>query len=651
MASYNSTRGNCKGFLPVPVLNDENARNNERTPLLSVPDNILCQGSAGVLIEAPPPRSWSGEPESCLVNEETRPLPVLSKFTSNTPLGMEAKAIPATANSPDGNGDLQLPTSVDDSLILTIIRQGTDEENQRNFHGGVTQGQFWIIFSGILVGIFIAAFDSTIMASTHSTITSAFHSSELASWLSTSFLLTSTGFQPLYGRISDVVGRRLPYVFACFIFTAATLWCAMAQSMSSLVAARAVCGLGAGGMTSMGSILLSDILPIEVRGRYQSIYNLGWGVGSVLGAASGGFLADVLGWRWEFGIQVPFGVFCMAILYFTIPNSGDDNPCYFFDIHERFKNFDFKGSIFLTTSITFLILCMNLGGNVLEWTDWRILGSLTLSLILGNFLIRAEAQAKFPVMPLKLLYSSPRGLMVFNNFFCAMTINAILFNLPLYFQAVLLESATQASTRLLVPAVACTIAGVCAGFIIDHTGATRPTLYCGSALLIIGSVLLFFMNRELPSWSYFLFLIPSNLGIGFSFPSSLMTMLSTSLQADQAVAISTLVMWRSLGGVFGVASSSLIVQNCLLHFLTENITGPNKAEVIEKVRKSVTSIYTLDKMHQQQAIISYETSLRYCFGWSIITCLVAFALIARVKVPNIKSKSRAKVTEYEAIRE
>jgi hypothetical protein len=149
MASYNSTRGNCKGFLPVPVLNDENARNNERTPLLSVPDNILCQGSAGVLIEAPPPRSWSGEPESCLVNEETRPLPVLSKFTSNTPLGMEAKAIPATANSPDGNGDLQLPTSVDDSLILTIIRQGTDEENQRNFHGGVTQGQFWIIFSGI----------------------------------------------------------------------------------------------------------------------------------------------------------------------------------------------------------------------------------------------------------------------------------------------------------------------------------------------------------------------------------------------------------------------------------------------------------------------------------------------------------------------
>jgi MFS family permease len=150
--------------------------------------------------------------------------------------------------------------------------------------------------------------------------------------------------------------------------------------------------------------------------------------------------------------------------------------------------------------------------------------------------------------------------------------------------------------------VACTIAGVCAGFIIDHTGATRPTLYCGSALLIIGSVLLFFMNRELPSWSYFLFLIPSNLGIGFSFPSSLMTMLSTSLQADQAVAISTLVMWRSLGGVFGVASSSLIVQNCLLHFLTENITGPNKAEVIEKVRKSVTSIYTLDKMHQQQGI-------------------------------------------------
>jgi len=98
---------------------------------------------------------------------------------------------------------------------------------------------------------FIAAFDSTIMASTHTSITSTFQASELASWLSTSFLLTSTSFQPLYGRTSDVIGRKIPFVFSCLVFTTATLWCALAQSMMSFIAARAVCGIGAGGMITM----------------------------------------------------------------------------------------------------------------------------------------------------------------------------------------------------------------------------------------------------------------------------------------------------------------------------------------------------------------------------------------------------------------
>lgn len=133
--------------------------------------------------------------------------------------------------------------------------------------------------------------------SSHPIITSYFNSSNSASWLSTAFLLTSTAFQALFGRLSDTIGRKIPYLFALVVFLGATLWCGAANSMLSLIFARALCGLGAGGMMTMASILMSDLVPIEIRGTYQSFINILFGIGATAGAATGGAIADTLGWR------------------------------------------------------------------------------------------------------------------------------------------------------------------------------------------------------------------------------------------------------------------------------------------------------------------------------------------------------------------
>lgn len=175
-----------------------------------------------------------------------RPPPVFSVFSSRRP---------------------SVASEVLEDEVAGLERAGEpDTDKAAPFLGGISHGRFWWIFGNILALHFVSCFDGTIMASSHPVITSYFKSSNSASWLSTAFLLTSTAFQPLLGSLSDTVGRKGPYIVTATIFALATLWCALAQSMTSFIAARAVCGLGAGGVMTLGSIIVSDLVPIERRG-------------------------------------------------------------------------------------------------------------------------------------------------------------------------------------------------------------------------------------------------------------------------------------------------------------------------------------------------------------------------------------------------
>jgi hypothetical protein len=293
--------------------------------------------------------SWSGrlglEPDS----QESAMLRGPRKYSHSSRRGSGAGAAGRRASVSGSSGWTQ----------DAVISEDEEEEEAIDspFLGGVSVGRFWLIYAGILANLFVACFDMTILASSHPVITSYFHSANSASWLSTSFLLTSTAFQPLFGRLSDTMGRKKPFIFTLAAFLVATVWCALARSMNEFIAARALCGLGAGGTLVMGSIITSDLVPIEIRGTYQSYINIIYGLGSALGAATGGAIADSLGWRWEFGVQVPFLCGCLLLCIFAIPNNlgleaGVKNE----SLKEAMKKFDYVGSLMLTTSVTALIL-------------------------------------------------------------------------------------------------------------------------------------------------------------------------------------------------------------------------------------------------------------------------------------------------------
>lgn len=367
------------------------------------------------------------------------------------------------------------------------------------FLGETCPARFWLIFAQILISQFMAAFDGTLMASSHPVITSHFKAANSASWLSTAFLLTSTTFQPLLGRLSDAVGRKPLFVASIGVFTLATMWCALAGSIESFIAARALCGLGAGGVGALGSIITSDLVPIEYaslslsvslknkncetdlyrrRGTYQSYVTANFGAGSALGAALGGAMAEALGWRWEFGVQVPPLLLCMAMSAVVIPDDiGLQGPRR--GIFDAMRQFDFGGSALLTVSTTtailglvshqfILISCEN---NVMELTSsldslFRalVVTSIHVSIILTPFFqhlpllnqiltfhltgthpvvltalslaaiafpsfLWFETRAAMPIMPFHLIQKSPRANLIFANFIAAVLANAISFNM------------------------------------------------------------------------------------------------------------------------------------------------------------------------------------------------------------------------------
>ncbi|KAF2754595.1 MFS general substrate transporter [Pseudovirgaria hyperparasitica] len=512
-----------------------------------------------------------------------------------------------------------------------------DEEGDGEFMGGVSRTRFWIIFGGMNLTLFVACFDATLMASSHPVITSYFNASNSASWLTTAFLLTSTAFQPLFGRVSDTFGRRPLYVFTLSLFIATTTWCALAQSIGSFIAARACCGLGAGGAMAMTAIMTNDLVRIEVRGTYQAYINLFFGLGQATGAAFGGYLAETLGWRWTFGVQVPPVILVLGLALFFTPKdlgpqlakNSDKNAW------EIIKSFDLAGSFLLSSTVAFLILGLNLGGNIFPWSHPLVITSLIVSVIASGILVWAESRHPRPVMPLAMVFTSPRGNLVFGNFFAQIGFQTIIFNAPIFFQAVKFDSPSQSGFRLALPSLCTMVCGISSGLYMTRYGRMKGLLVSGAIFTLLGGVLATVLWENVPMWFATAAMAPGGIGVGLSFPASTIAVLSVSAKEDQAVMSSTLTLWRSLGIVMGVALSSLILQSALSAYLEKLVTGPHKAEIIRQVRSSVRSISDLDLKHQAQVISAYRQSLTLTFALSIVAYLIVFDLTVPVKLPRL----------------
>ena len=347
-------------------------------------------------------------------------------------------------------------------------------------------------------------------------------------------------------------------------------------------------------------------------------------------------------------MQVPFIFLTFTIGLLTIPKRL--GPCHAYTSEknslEMFQEFDVAGSFLLATSIALFVLGINLGGNIVPWSHPLVIGSLLLSLVAAIALVYVEKRAWRPVMPLSILSKRPQANLILNNILAAVGINIIMFNAPLYFNAVKLESASSSGLRLMAPSVAVTVFGCFSGFVITATGRITWLITAGSALMLLGGIGMTAMWHGIPAWLATVFIVPVNMGQGLSFPASSLGVLVTSSQEDQAVVTSMLTLGRSLGVVLGVALSSGILENALEVYLEAVVGGPDKAAVVLKVRKSIHAIFSLPPEQQAQVIGAYEESLRWTFASSIVVFLAAIWLLAPVRLPKLGRAGAAALAAY-----
>lgn len=503
-----------------------------------------------------------------------------------------------------------------------------------------TRNHLRITICAIALGSFLAAFDLTVVAAIYPTIGASFNALDQTSYIATAYLLANTALQPLYGRLSDIYGRRGCLLFANIVFLIGTVGCALAPNLGCLVLARGIAGIGGGGLNVIGVVILSDLVPIRERGIYQGIMNIVFGSGSALGAPLGGLLADTIGWRSSFAAQIPL-IFVSLFMVYTFINikapahvEGDS----------KLKRIDFAGSVTLVAAVSCLILGLNIGGNFRPWLSPVPVSLLVSSLVLIVLFVYVEARiAREPIMPMALMTSRTPALTAWSNFFSTAGYFILIFTLPLFYRAIMNFSAAEAGKRLIPGAVGGSIGSLGLGLLMNKIGRYY-WLLIASAIILIGSTILnATLTQTSPLWQQFTYMIPGGLGYGGLLTTTLVALLSSINPKDMASATGTSYLFRSTGSIIGISASNSVLNALLTHRLSYLDT-----DVVLAIRRNINTIWDekiLDKMLRQRVLDTYVDCVHYVMYMAIGLTTIALIVGSFVKEYTLKKTAISEVEE------
>jgi EmrB/QacA subfamily drug resistance transporter len=500
----------------------------------------------------------------------------------------------------------------------------------------LTHKEIMFVLSGLMVGMLLAALDQTIVSTALKVIVEDFNGLAHYTWVVTAYLLTSTASTPLYGKISDLYGRRPVFQFAIVTFLIGSFAAGAASSMAQLIAFRAVQGLGAGGLMSLTFVIIGDIISPRERGKYQGYFGGVWGLSSVAGPLLGGYFSDhaqilgVTGWRWIFYINLPFGIAALIITSASlhIPKV------------KREHKIDYFGALLLVSGVCSLLLGLSVYGPQNGWGNSKTIIALLLALFLIIVFIIQESRTPEPILPLTLFKNHTFTVTSIMAFIIGAGMFGAIIMLPLYLQVVKGDSATSAGLKLIPFMIGIVSMSIFSGKMITKHGHYKRYPIIGLALMTSGLVLLATLNETTPFWQLSIYSIMIGAGLGLSMQTVVIALQNAVEIKDLGVSTSANTFFRSIGATIGVALFGTVYANRLTHYLPieiDKLKASNPAALIgatpEKFAalKDNTAVLNSFTPELQAGIIhAFVNSFHVVFlsaaPITIIGFMVAFAL-------------------------
>ncbi|KAL8825964.1 MAG: hypothetical protein Q9191_004093 [Dirinaria sp. TL-2023a] len=469
-------------------------------------------------------------------------------------------------------------------------------------------GRLLLVMSSIWLGCFLAALDSTIIATLSAPISASFNSLSLISWLASAYLIANAALQPLSGRLTDILSRRTGLIFSNVFFFAGNLICGLARSEWVMILGRVIAGMGGGGLNAISTFVGSDLVPLRKRGIWQGFGNICYGVGAGLGGVFGGWISDTWGWRYAFLAQVPLTVVSGILVFFfvDIPVKQSDRSAW--------KRIDVLGAVTLIVTLVLLLTGVNSGGNIVPWTHPLVLVSLPLSAVsLLAFIYVESAHALEPIIPVRLLLDRTVLSACFTNWFTSMSTFALLFYGPIYFQVKGL-SATQAGVRLIPQSLGTAVGSICTGLIMRWTGRYYFLGVGVLSIYVLSLATTSTFNLTSPAWEPFVVFLLAGIGYSGMLTVTLLALISAVAHEHQAVVTSASYAFRSTGSTLGITIVSAVFQNVLKIELWNRLGGrKDAAKVIDRLRDSLDEIKKLPPDWKSEVMDIYMDALRGVF--------------------------------------
>ncbi|MEZ5408544.1 MAG: MDR family MFS transporter [Acidimicrobiales bacterium] len=495
----------------------------------------------------------------------------------------------------------------------------------------LSRSQLSWLMGGLLLGLFLSSTEQSVVATALPTMAGELGAASRIAWVVSAYLLTSTITTPLYGKMSDLFGRRIVYQTSIAVFVVGSALCALSQSINQLVAARAVQGLGGGGLMSLAFVIVGDVVSPRERGRWIGLFTTVFTVSAITGPLWGGLLVDGPGWRWIFWAVVP-----VALIALAVTNRGLRLP-----FATRQRPIDWLGIALLVVASTGLILVPIWGGEAYGWTSWQLMAAGAVGVVGTALFAWQEQRAVEPIIPLR-LFRDRTVVAIFIMGFCLMaSLLSVTTFMPLFLQVATGVTATRSGLMMIPQSIGISLMATAGGLLVTRTGRYKWTMLVGGAVAAGGLALLTRIGPDTGALDLAPTLFILGVGLGLIFPNLTLSVQNAAGVEDLGIATSTSNFFRSMGGAFGAAIAGALLTRKLDGELVDRLGASRLAELggAEGLVRTPKVVHDLPDELRRAVVEAVATSVVWVITLAIPLLIFVWLVALVVKETPLRTNS------------